>query len=93
MFPHSYTDGKCECGAEDPNYVPPTEDTPKDENKPGDDEETEKDETTGNEVAKKDHSQCKTEISGWKNFWNNFINFFRSLFGGTKKCTCGEDYE
>ena len=93
VIPHSYTDGKCECGAEDPNYVPPTDVTPDEKDETNTDEPTEKDDTDENKVEKKDHSQCKTEVSGWKNFWTKFFNFFRSLFGGTKKCSCGEDYE
>ena len=30
------------------------------------------------------------KVSGWKRFWNNFINFFRRLFGQPELCPCGE---
>jgi hypothetical protein len=42
------------------------------------------------EASAKDHSQCKANANGWTKFWTAFINFFRTLFGGAKKCVCGE---
>jgi len=49
------------------------------------------DDNEGSEKApEKDHEQCKSEVSGWKRFWNAIANFFRSLFGKQKICVCGE---
>ena len=39
--------------------------------------------------VEKNHDECKE--SGWKRFWNAIGNFFRSLFGGKKKCICGDE--
>ena len=36
----------------------------------------------------KNHDEC--EASGWKRFWNAIGNFFRIIFGGKKKCVCGD---
>ena len=49
---------------------------------------TPEDNTGSGEDAEKDHSQCKA--GGFKKFWNNFLNFFRRIFGMKIKCTCGQ---
>ena len=86
VIAHSYKDGECECGAVDPNYVPPTDDTP-DDNQTPDNTDT----PDGPVVTVHDHSNCET--TGWKAFWNAIANFFRRLTGGKEKCVCGEFYE
>ncbi len=75
---HEFINGKCECGVEDPNYVAPEQ--PEDPS----------DEPTDAPAEDEDHSDCKEESSGWKNFWRAIFNFFRRLFGLPEKCACGD---
>ena len=85
------------------NWVEATEEAPKtcdrcgltegeklpgNENQTPDNDDSSDDDTT--DAPTKDHSECKANANGWKKFWNAFANFFRTLFGGAKKCVCGE---
>ena len=69
----------------DGGNTPDSGDTPDGGNTPDGGETSDKDDTTA-----KDHSQCKA--NGFKSFWTSFLNFFRSIFSGKKKCVCGEFY-
>ena len=61
---------------------------PGNENQTPDNDDSSDDDTTEDSV--KDHSQCRANASGWAKFWNAFSNFFRTLFGGARKCVCGQ---
>ena len=82
------------CGITEGEKLPGT--TPGGTDNPGtgttDDDENKGNSNTPTEQApKKDHSKCET--NRFKAFWNSFLNFFRRIFTGKKKCPCGEFYE
>lgn len=81
---HVFVEGKCECGAEDPDYVKPDEpgvDTPVDPDngeKPGD-------ETPDTNPETPDKDEKPDEEPKKENFfvriWMAIVNFFKKLFG------------
>jgi hypothetical protein len=68
---------------------PDEEDIPSDDTVQKDDENV-VDDPSADDNSEKDHSKC--ESSGWKRFWNAIANFFRMIFGASKKCVCGDKF-
>ena len=78
------------CGTSEDVQTPGT--NPGGDDTPGGDGNPDGDDTPDNgSPDEKDHSEC--EASGFKAFLNAIANFFRTLFGGKKKCVCGEFYD
>jgi hypothetical protein len=61
------------------------------ENPPVESPETpDEDESQNDDTILENEEHICEKVSGWKRFWNNFINFFRRLFGQPERCPCGE---
>ena len=80
MADHSYVDGKCECGEEDPNYVPPVEDDEKPEDETPADPQP--DDSTGEEVELNFFEKIIKAIT---DFLKSIGDFFKNLFNGSKE--------
>jgi hypothetical protein len=61
------------------------------ENPPVESPETpDEDESQNDDTILENEEHICVKVSGWKRFWNNFINFFRRLFGQPVRCPCGD---
>ena len=79
---HTFVDGKCECGAEDPNYVPPHEHTfVEGKCECGETDPDYVAPETPDETPDETPVEPQPELNFFQKIWIAILNFFKKLFG------------